>query len=238
MKYLAITGIDCPECAIKNLLQQEGIADIVVLPPDELIDSPIATHADTILFIHKSKLYCHKSYAEKNKLLINRICQSGDFELIVSDEERSGIYPFDCGYNALYVPGTDDYVIGNKKALAEPLQAVCSINTRQGYAACAAIAARGAVATADPSIKKAAEAAGIDVFELTGGDIILHGYDTGFIGGCTGVMKRTVFVTGDPELCTTGKEIREFCRIHSLDLISLCPGILTDVGGIKFVECK
>lgn len=237
MKYIALVGLDCPAEAIDTLSGRNDIADVFVLPQDSLIDSPIATHPDTILFIHKSKLYCHQSYAKKNASLLADICIRCGLDIITDDSERNGKYPFDCGYNALYVPGTDDTVIGRKKALSAPLKTICSTDTKQGYAACCALAVNKTVITADPSIKRAAMAAGIEVFTVSGGDIALRGYDTGFIGGCTGVIGKAVFTVGDPESCETGRQFAEFCRSHGIKTVPLCHTPLTDVGGIKFVQC-
>lgn len=234
MKYIALVGTDCPKEAIAALRRRDNITDVITLPPDDLINSPIAAHPDTILFIHKSKLYCHQSYAKKNSALLADICNRCGLDIITDNEERNSKYPFDCSYNALYVPGTDT-VIGNKKALSAPLRAICSADTKQGYAACCALAVDKTVITADPSIKKAALSAGIEVFTVSGGDISLRGYDTGFIGGCTGVIHKTVFTVGDTDSCETGRQLAEFCRTHCFEIISLCHTSLTDVGGIKLI---
>lgn len=236
MKYIALAGADCPQAALSALRRRNEIYEVIILPPDELIDSPISTHPDTILFIKGSKLYCHQSYAEKNASLLSHLCKVCALTIISDNSERCGKYPYDCGYNALYVSDAD-IVIGNRRALCAPLRDVCSIDTRQGYAACCALAVEKTIITADPSMKKTAEAAGMEVFTVTNGDIALRGYDTGFIGGCTGVIGGTVFVIGDPDACTGGRELASFCNARGIELVSLCSGVLTDVGGIKFVKC-
>lgn len=235
MKYLALVGEDCPTAAVNALRRHEDIYNVCVLPPDSLIDSPIATHPDTIMFIHAAKLYCHRSYAEKNAELIQYICHSCGMSITTDNSKRGGKYPFDCGYNALSVPAAD-IIIGNKNALADTVKCRPVTHTNQGYAACCAAAIGKTVITADTSIKSAAETAGLEVFPVTGGDMALRGYNTGFIGGCTGVTDKTVFTVGDPYSCTTGRELTRFCKDRGYELVPLCSGILTDVGGIKLIK--
>ncbi len=237
MKYVALAGEDCPAEALDALRRCDDIADVFVLPPDGFIDSPVATHPDTILFVYKSKLYCHQSYAEKNSALLAHICSLCGLSPKTDSGERNGKYPFDCGYNALYVPAADA-VIGNKKALVPPLRDICSIDTKQGYAACCAVAIDKYIVTADPSIRKASAAAELDVFTVPGGDIALRGYSTGFIGGCTGVSDRTVFTVGDPYTCASGTQLADFCLSQGFDVVPLCRTPLTDVGGIKLIPCN
>lgn len=234
MKYLALVGADCPSEAVKALRRRKDILDVAVLPPDTLISSPIATHPDTILFIGGGKLYCHADYAEKNAALLSYICSTASLETVTDTLPRSGVYPHDCAYNALALDGTDT-VIGNKKALCPALAELCSVNTKQGYAACCALSVKGKIITADPSIKKAAENAGIEVLTVSGGDIALRGYDTGFIGGAAGAFEDKLFCIGNTNDTVTGRQLQSICEENEISLISLCGGALTDTGGIKFI---
>lgn len=225
MNYIALVG-NIPDAAVKKLSDFVNIEKVYRLPPDTLIDSPISNHPDTIMCIHGGKLYCHELYAEKNESLLSEICRRGKLTLCPQSGERSGVYPFDCTFNALCVNGRG---IGRKKSLCPPLSEIC-INTNQGYAACCGLDAGGTVITADPSIKKSCEKHGIPVFTIDGVDILLPGYENGFIGGACGFCEGRLFTFGD-----AGAALIDFCRARGFELISLRDGPLTDYGGIKFI---
>lgn len=232
MKYIALAGA-CPADAIKKLTELRNIEKVFVLPPDRLIDTPIKNHPDTILCIYNGKLYCHEDYAKENREILSEICSTASLELKAQSGERNGNYPFDCAFNALVIP-SENAVIGRKKSLCPPLSEICE-NTNQGYAACSSLVINETVVTADPSIAAAAERLKIRCRMLSGGDIILPGYDTGFIGGCGGFFDNTLCLFGNPELTKTGNELLSFCRQEAVETISLCDGPLTDYGSVKFV---
>lgn len=231
-KYMALVG-NCPKEAKEKLLRQKNITKVTVLPPDELVSSPVGCHPDTILCIFGCKLFCHRSYAEKNRQLISEICSASKLELCAADGARSGVYPQDCAFNALTIPEKNT-VIGRKKSLCPPLSSI-AVNCNQGYAACGALNVGGTVLTADTSVLKALKEANVEAVRVSGGDIPLPGYDTGFIGGCGGFYENTLCVFGDPTVSKTGSELCEFCRQAGVELISLADGPLTDYGGIKFL---
>lgn len=233
MKYIALVGA-CPTEAKKKLTSLPMIEEVITLPPDTLVDSPISSHPDTVLCIFDNKLYCHDEYAKQNSELLDHICKQSGLSLCSQSGERSGKYPYDTAFNALPLHGMQK-VVGRKCSLCAPLANAC-INVNQGYAACAALALLdGSVITADNSIKKALSREGIPVHTVSGKDILLHGYDKGFIGGCGGVFENTLCIFGDCS-SATGQELQKICSSTSLSLISLCSGPLTDYGGVKFVK--
>ncbi len=233
--YLAIVGIRCPEAAKIRLLSLPEIAEVVRLPEDRQIAAPIADHPDSLICIFEGKLYTHSEYAKvaKNELL--EICEKCSLELCEVSCERADKYPLDCGFNALTLPDRHQ-LIGRKKSLAEPLKSLCSADTAQGYAGCTALYAGGTIITADPSITKAAESLSVPVYPVSGEDISLPGYKEGFIGGAGGSFENTICLFGSPEYSQSAREILEFCQKNGLSLHSLEDGVLTDRGGIKFVE--
>ena len=83
---------------------------------------------------------------------------------------------------------------------------------------------------------KACRENNISYFEISGDDILLPGYDTGFIGGACGVCEDTVYLYGDPDTSKSGIELSEFCKSKNLQLVSVYNGPVTDIGGIKFIE--
>ncbi len=224
-KYMAISGTTLPKLDVSF--------DFTLLPPDRSISLPVQSHADMILTVFDSKVFCHRKYYENNKNIIDRIAQYGKLDVTASDCPRDKHYPLDVAFNALV---TDKSLICKKDSICPELAGYPIINTRQGYAGCTALYAAGAVITADASTILACKKANFPVFEISGRDIVLPGYDTGFIGGACGVCEDTVYIYGDPSLSESGRELSLFCKKNDLRLVSLCDGPVTDIGGIKFIE--
>lgn len=235
--YLAIIGCRCPKVAEERLLSLPEVESVVKLPADKQIGAPIADHPDSLICIFEGVLYTHAEYAKIAEKELSYICEKAFLELCTVDCERSNKYPLDCGFNALPLPDRRQ-LIGRKKSLAEPLRSLCTANTNQGYAGCTALYAGDTIITADPSVKKAAETLGVPVYSISGKDILLPGYNEGFIGGAGGFFENTVCLFGSPEYSESAKEVAEFCRSHALTLIPLEDGILTDRGGVKFVKIR
>ena len=233
-KYIAVVGQRCPETCEKRLLSLPEVTDVVRLPCDVQIADPIADHPDSLICVFDGKLYVHSEYAKVAKNVLSYICKGCALELIAVECERGDVYPLDCGFNALTIPDRHT-LIGRKKSLAEPLRELCRADTKQGYAGCTSLYAGGHIITADPSIERTSLACDIPVYKISGRGISLPGYDEGFIGGAGGAFERTVCLFGSPDHSESGREVLEFCRLHSLALISLEDGILTDRGGIKFI---
>ncbi len=224
-RYMAIAGTALP------LL--DNTFDFILLSPDESVYIPVQSHADMILTVFDGKLFCHMGYYEKNRITIERIADYGKLKIVTSESKREERYPLDVGFNALV---TDKALICRRNSICPELAGYPIINTRQGYAGCTALYAADTVITADASTISACKDAGIPVFEISGKDILLPGYNTGFIGGACGVCEDTVYIYGTPETSESGRELKLFCEAKGLRLVSLYQGPVTDVGGIKFIE--
>ena len=235
--YVAIVGERCPDSAVERLLSLPKVTEVVKLPPDRQIAEPIADHPDSLICIFENKLYTHSEYAKSAPRELSHICEKASLEFCPVDFERSAKYPLDCGLNALYLPDRQ-LLIGRKKSLAEPLKSLANGDTNQGYAGCTALYAGGHIITADPSMEKAAKCLGVPVYEISGKDISLPGYNEGFIGGAGGSFNKTVCLFGSPEYSQSAREVEKFCQDHSLALVCIENGILTDRGGVKFVKIE
>lgn len=228
-KNLAIAGVDLPDGAKKYLTER---FDTVLLPRDKLLAAPVSSHADMILTIFDKKLFCHNTYYNENKSVIDYICEKGGLALSVSDCPRGPKYPSDVAFNVLSLT---DRIICRKDCVAPTLASYPVVDTKQGYAGCTALWAADTVITADPSTLKACENAHIPFHRISGEDISLSGYGTGFIGGACGVFGNTVYICGDYTQSRSGMELFDFCKNKNLRLVSICDGPVTDIGGIKFV---
>lgn len=236
-EYIAVVGMRCPDKAKGRLLALPSVLDVVKLPFDPLIAAPIADHPDSLICIYKKKLYCHTTYAESARAELEYICSTGKLQLVTDSCERHAEYPFDCAFNVL-VMDDRQILIGRRESLVDPLKSFCNAGTNQGYSACTSLYADGTVITADPSIEKAVKGLGVPVYRISGKDIVLPGYNEGFIGGAGGAFESTVCLFGSPEHSESAAEVESFCRDNSLSLVCLEDDILTDRGGIMFVPVR
>ena len=108
------------------------------------------------------------------------------------------------------------------------------VHVKQGYAACSCCVIRkNAVITEDPSIAAAMRQQGIDVLKISSGSIRLPGYDTGFIGGCSGkISGDTMVFSGDLKKHADFEIIAEFLKRYNVKYICLSDEQLLDIGGI------
>lgn len=108
------------------------------------------------------------------------------------------------------------------------------LSVRQGYTACSVcLVSRNAAITADRGIGNVLRAQGIEVLTIRPGGIRLPGYDSGFIGGCCGLIdcQQMVF-TGALGSHPDGEQMKEFLSRHGVSVMELSGEMLLDVGGI------
>jgi hypothetical protein len=105
----------------------------------------------------------------------------------------SPAYPGDIIYNAC---STGKFFIHNLKYTAPELLAAADelglirLNVSQGYAKCSTcVVSEDAIITYDRGIAGAAVAAGLEVMVIRPGHVELPGYNTGFIGGASGLVR-------------------------------------------------
>ena len=232
MSVLAIISENCPAAAAKKLSKN---FEILRLPADPQLAPPVAHHPDMLIVILDGKLFCHREYYCLAHQVIDRILELCKLNLICTAAPRAALYPLDVGVNALVLPDRQQ-VIARRSSLVPELLPYLAADTKQGYAGCSTLYIGGTLVTADPSICRAGERIGIPIYKVPGGDIRLSGYNTGFIGGCGGVWKDTVYIYVQAKRCSTGHALLEFCRKKKIPIVELWDGPLSDFGGIQFIE--
>lgn len=108
------------------------------------------------------------------------------------------------------------------------------VHSKQGYARCSvAVVTQNAAITADTTLYKLLITAGVDTLLVDPGDILLPGYDTGFIGGCCGLIaKDKLAFTGNLSQYHCGRQVLGFLEKHQVTPVYLSRGKLLDIGGI------
>lgn len=149
-------------------------------------------------------------------------------------------YPGDIAYNAAC---TGRFLIHNLKYTAKHIldhaeeAGMTLVNVRQGYAKCSTVTIdEKSIITYDRGIAKACEAAGMDVLTIAPGHIALPGYNTGFIGGCSGRAGDTIYFNGDLSAHPDSRQITEFIEERGLQVKYFEDEPLTDIGSIITVR--
>lgn len=192
-----------------------------------LLPHPVRFHAD-LQFLRLSD--------KKAFVLKNSDISIDNYSIYKSKESPSDKYPRDCLLNCLII---GDKAFGNAKALDEYLLEYLKnsnfefINVKQGYAKCSTLVVDEKHAiTADCSIYKALTENDIDVLKIENGNILLPGYDYGFIGGASGKLGNSIIFTGSIKTHPQGSEIARYIKSCGLEIIELNQGKLIDIGGI------
>lgn len=184
------------------------------------------------------RIYTFRDYYQTAAAELDHIAAAGGCSISFLEAAPGDSYPQDV---PLCIRQVGRYVISNPRTAPELCRTATAaglipIYTRQGYTACSALAVGDGIMTADSGIKKAAEAAGLAVLEITQGGILLPGYDYGFIGGTCGVCpeRGEVWFAGDPLTHPNGAEITDFIEHHGYRAVPLADGPLFDCGGMFF----
>ena len=210
-------------------------AKICVVPVDSCSNLPegTASHADLqLLHLGGSSVLTASCSNECESVL-----KAVGFEVLSTEQPLGGVYPDDCVLNALILGKN---IIMNPAAADESLMRYIESNnmdiiaTKQGYAKCSVLAAcSDAIITADRGIAKVAEANGIETLLIREGGIYLKGYDTGFIGGCGGMIENKILgSSGDMKQLRDYDNIKDFLRNRNIYIENLGGKELCDIGGI------
>lgn len=186
--------------------------EVISIPPAE-IDSPIASHADI------------------------QVCRLVDDVVVMANiNELGSVYPEDAVFNAcctgsFFIHRLD---ITNRMLLstAEEL-GLKLINVKQGYSRCSCLPIDGnSIIIYDRGIAKACESHGLDVLLVSHGNILLPGYDTGFIGGTAGKVGDTIVFNGDLSKHPDYDRIVAFIAERGLEVKYFEDWPLSDIGSI------
>ena len=215
--------------AIRDRLTALG-AKVVSLPTFSALPVPVSGHPDLLgAVLPDGSLLLPRTYYETAPALFDSLA----VPLCLTDEKPTGVYPGDVLFDALPIGGT---LYGKRGAVSKTLLS-CYRNfvpVRQGYAKCSVlpVSDRAAI-TADRGLADALKKSGVEVLLIRPGNILLPGYDRGFIGGAAGGIGsgRIVFF-GDPLTHPDGEAILDFIAGHKKSAVSSAEGLLTDYGGL------
>ncbi len=216
---------------------------LITLPPDRRLSEAVASHTDMLICRLGNELIATAEYAEREPVPFSDIwelCRREGIRMSFTEDEIRRDYPLDCRLNALSMgrylfckaDSVSSFLIERAEAMG-----LETVSVRQGYPACTVLKLDGTHAiTADRGMSAALCERGITVTEIEAGSIALPPHPYGFIGGCAGVYGGVVYFLGDPRRHPSFAEIdRAICEA-GMSWRALSGDILTDLGGILFID--
>ena len=212
-------------------LRRRGIHTLAVRRCD-LLDSPVASHADMQLLALDSQTVLLSPYQPELKVQLSQLGLT-----VLTGPVLEKEYPRDVPYNALRL---GNHYICNHKTVSAVARShwqklgCREIAVKQGYASCSTcVVDERSIITADAGIARAATAAGLCVLQIRPRFIQIPKYDTGFIGGCSGRTDDAVIFTGKLESHPDGAQMRSFINSRGMQIVALADGPRIDIGGMS-----
>lgn len=216
-------------------LEKHGIS-VIKTKKDERLPKPVMFHSDMQVLV----------FPKTGKRFILKNCPTMEqFEKYTLSEtlfDPQPKYPYDTLCNAKIV---GKYVICNPKTIDPTiLDYINDIGTyeivpvKQGYTGCSVCkVSECAVITADVGIARALKETELEVLLIEPGRISLPGYDTGFIGGCSGLIQPdTLVLTGELKFHPNGSAIKALCCKEKVNVLEYPGRPLIDIGGILLLD--
>lgn len=210
--------------------------DIIYIPRCESLSFPVSMHPDMLFsVIGDGQLLTDRNYFLRNEAFFKSLEEIG-VKIMLSERTLSANYPNDILFDAIK---TENLLIGNLDFTAPELflNNVKTVKVKQGYALCSTLLMENAAVSADTGICNALTENGYDVLKVSPGDIVLDGYNCGFIGGASAVLYdvKTVVFFGNIANHRDGEKITDFCKEHGYKVRYDKTLPLTDFGGVKLI---
>ncbi len=203
----------------------------IEIPMCDMLALPVGQHADMVLNHLGGEEILLYNYS---KTLNEALLKEG-FKLNFCKNNPKAKYPYDIGLNSLSL---GDLFVTLKehcdKTLLEYNKEKTLVNVKQGYVKCSVcVVNEKNLIVSDEGIYNALKGYDINCLLVSKEDILLEGYNCGFIGGCAGLIdKNTLAFTGKVKTHRDGEKIYDFVKSAGVNIIELTDAPLIDIGGI------
>ncbi len=241
MMKTVITDSRLPSAA-QDALRRMGFS-VFTLPKDNRLQDALCSHTDMLLFRYGDSVITEGEYYRQNKALLDKIADCTGASFITCKKNFLSIYPSDAILNALVI---GDRLFIKSDTAAEEITELCKsaglkiYTSRQGYPACTVLPlGKAAAITADRGMAGVLETAGVRVTLISDSEkILLPPYEYGFIGGCAGVYRDTVYFIGNLDAHPDSEAIKRAINEVGMRYASLMPDSdsLFDLGGLLFFD--
>ena len=237
MKCAIVDERISPQCERSLLI--DGFT-LIKVPPSRKLSPPIASHPDMLMFYHGESIISSADYCEDASFVFADIREYSDsVRFSFTSDIFSDKYPHDAIFNALVIK---DKIFVKVDTISKAIldyakkEDLKIVPVKQGYPACTTLAFGDSAITADRGMKEALAREGINVTLIENGAISLPPYEYGFIGGCAGVYKNTVYFLGNIELHPDSEKIKTAIENAGYTVRSLSSEPLSDLGRIIFID--
>jgi len=217
---------------ILNGLGGEGFG----IPECPRLARPVAAHPDMLFSIMPDgTVWTDGKYFFENKAFFESLPFYDRIKPSVT--ELAPDYPMDIAFDCVYI---NDIVIGKGQYLACEIKnsAARVIDVKQGYALCSTLKTEKFAITADKYIYNAIMDNNCEVLFISSDNILLNGYNCGFIGGASCVVEseKTVVFFGNVEDHPDFFKMKEFIEKFGYVLRYPKNVPLEDFGGVKIIK--
>ena len=231
-KNITVAAVSSEAEDVISALESAKIAVVPVEANPEL-PTGIASHADLHILHLGGNSVLTASCSKKSTDMLELM----GFNIKNTEKSLDASYPDDCLINAQIIGKN---IIINPDAADETIMRFAEENNyniiavNQRYAKCSVLAiCNDAIITADPGIARILQDKEIEVLKIKEGGIYLRGYDTGFIGGCGGMVESKILGSaGSLKSIKDYDNIRDFLRNRNIYAENLGGKTLRDIGGI------
>ena len=222
---------------VVTALEKLGVSCLIT-EPDERLQKPVSDHADMQMF-HLGE---NRTFVLQGAKALKQRLEAEGFLVAETNNPPTAAYPGDVLCNALRL---GDRFFANFGAVDPSIYTIMqqtgirTIHVNQGYTKCStAVIDENTVITMDAGIGAAAKFMGAEIMIIAERNIVLDGYDYGFIGGCCGFIDKNVLAfTGRLDSLSFEKPIRDYLEAHGVQIVELTDGPMIDIGGILPLKC-
>lgn len=214
---------------IKESIRKKFSVELIESFSVPSLNMPLSTHPDIqIHFLSENMAICSPESYKYYSYVIGK----NKIKLISGTSVLGNTYPNDIAYNVARI---GKYIFCNVK-YTEPkileyynLSGYSIINTKQGYAKCSlCIASSNTVITEDIGLYNTLSSlTGLKALCVPKGNVLLNGYNYGFIGGASGLINDTLVFTG-----LINNDIKDFLNENAIKYFEAKNNKLHDFGSI------
>ncbi len=215
-----------PEAA-KARLQKVG--EVVEFSTSGICYEAISGHPDIFFFQHPRGWVVAPNTPEK---YIKLLKEKG-ISFLMGDKPVGKQYPETARYNALH---THNGIL-HKSQITDNQVKRCHeklIHCNQAYVRCNAIKIGDWLITSDRGIERILLSESRNVLYVSPQNIVLQGFENGFLGGCCGMEQKKIYFCGAIGNLPQSDEIKNIISGEGWEIIELYDGPLHDVGSILF----
>ncbi len=208
---------------VLNKLKEMGYTCYGVAP-SACVSRPISAHSD-VLYL---KVYSHTIIASSCQKENLPILEKHGYNVIFCDTLKPG-YKTESLLN--FIIGSD-YAVCNPRTAMKISTGKKIIPVNQGYTKCSTLCVNDrAFITDDENIYNTLLKNNFDCLKITKGDILLDGYNYGFIGGASVKLnEKEILFFGDIQNKTDKNNVIEFLNKYNMQAIFIEDKKLTDIG--------